>query len=111
MHTWSPLLYRSRIGIPVAGSFRTKPHPVQARLRRQILQPRRWDRRTCDVDEDAGVRRVRLLEQLHADLARKGVSLAAVARRARRDDVVPARLTALGSRDHVIDGQVGAGAA
>ena len=53
----------------------------------------------------------RLLEQAHPDLARQRVALAAVAGRARGDDVLPARGAALGARDHVVDGQVRARAA
>ena len=53
----------------------------------------------------------RLDARVHVDLVRQPVALAAVARRAGRDDVVPARRAALRARDHVVDGEAGAGAA
>src|ERR1700733_12530610 len=72
----------------------------------QVLLPGDGDRRARHVDEHGGGRGARLLLQAHARLARQRIALAAVAWRARRDDVVPARATALGPGDHVIDGQV-----
>ena len=45
---------------------------------------------------------------VHAGLAGQAIALAPIAGRARGDDVLPAGGAALGARDHVIDGQVGA---
>src|SRR3954453_13923834 len=77
----------------------------------EVLLPGRRDRRRGELDEDVGVRRARLLARVHFDLVREPVALAAVARSARGDDVVPARSAALRARDHVIDREARAGPA
>ena len=58
-----------------------------------------------------GLRRARLAARVHVCLRRQPVALAAVARRARGDDVLPARVAALGARDDVVDRQARTGAA
>src|SRR3954465_5525829 len=88
--------------------------PLCRALRRfvqQVLLPGRRDRRRRELDEDVRARDPRLDPGVHVDLVRQPVALAAVARRARSDDVVPPRRAALGARDHVVDGQRGARAA
>src|SRR5688500_13651991 len=77
----------------------------------QVLLPGRRDRRRGELDEDVRARRARLLARVHVDLVREPVALAAVARRAGGDDVVPARAAALRARDHVVDGEARAGTA
>src|SRR5688572_13375362 len=69
----------------------------------QVLLPGRRDRRRGELDEDVRARRAGLLPRVHVDLVREPVALAAVARRAGGDDVVPARAAALGAWDHVVD--------
>src|SRR4051812_46170338 len=81
------------------------------RRARQVLAPRRRNRRRGELDEDVGAWGVRLGARVHVDLVREAVRLAAVARGARGDDVVPAGAAALGARDDVVDGQARAGAA
>src|SRR5215210_3276404 len=77
----------------------------------QVLLPGRRDGRRGELDEDMGARRVGLHARVHVDLVRQPVALAAVARRAGGDDVVPPRASALGARDHVVDREARAGAA
>src|SRR6185295_20097168 len=48
---------------------------------------------------------------VHPGLLGQAVALAAIARRAGGDDVLPARVAALGPRDDVVDGEVRARAA
>src|SRR6185503_13419918 len=94
---------------------RSSPRPRCGRATsgglRQVCAPRRRDGRAGDVDEHLGPRRARLGARVHADLPWQVVALAAVARRARRDDVLPARRPSLGARDDVVDGQIGPRAA
>src|SRR5204862_698750 len=75
------------------------------------LPPRGRDRRARDVDEDLRVRHAWRMARVHADLLGQRVALAAVAGRARRDDVLPGRGAALRAGDDVVDGEVGARAA
>src|SRR5205823_1060846 len=77
----------------------------------QPLTPRRRDRRRRDVDEDLWVWGAGLARRVHVRLDRRHVALAAVAGRARGDDVLPARRPTLAARDHVVDGEVRARAA
>ncbi len=64
-----------------------------------------------DRDEDVGSRGAGLGARVHADLGGQPVALAQVARRAGGDDVVPRRAAAARARDHVVHGEVRAGAA
>src|SRR5947208_1539605 len=79
------------------GDCAGSPTRGAAALRRfgQVLPPGRRDRRRGELDEDVSARRPRLHARVHVDLVREPVALAAVARRAGRDDVVPARAAAL----------------
>src|SRR4051812_2450092 len=56
----------------------------------QVLLPGRRDGRRGELDEDVGARGARLHPRVHVHLVRQPVTLAAVARRAGGDDVVPA---------------------
>jgi len=67
----------------------TRPPPTALRSGRQVLLPRRRNRRTRHLDEDIGPRRLRRAPRMHVDLARQPVALAAVAGRAGGDDVLP----------------------
>src|SRR5579884_1339937 len=89
-------------------SARSAPPPGRpgSALCGQVLKPGRRDRRAGDVDEHRRVRGAWLAQQLHPHLTRQRVALAAVARRTRGDDVVPAGAAALGLRDHVVDRQI-----
>src|SRR5437764_15370782 len=51
-------------------------------------------------------RRERRLARKHPRLLRRQIALAQVARRARRDDVLPGGLAALAARDDVIEGEI-----
>src|SRR6185312_10537247 len=73
---------------------------------RQVLQPGLRDRRAGDVDEDLRARGAGGAARVHAGLTGQAVGLAAVARGAGGDDVVPAGGAALGAGDHVVDRQV-----
>src|SRR3954454_21106033 len=77
----------------------------------QVLLPGRRDRRRGELDEDVRAGDPRLDPRVHVDLVGEPVALAAVARRAGGDDVLPPRVAALRARDHVVDGEARAGAA
>src|SRR5215210_5726684 len=90
---------------------RPEPEAPSGRFVQQVLLPGRRDRRRGELDEDVRARDPRLHARMHVDLVREAVALAAVAGRARGDDVLPARAAALRARDHVVDGEARARAA
>ena len=78
-----------------------------ARPAAQIRLPRHRDTGRGDPDEHRRPRRPRVIGRMHRGLARHPVALAAVARRAGGDDVLPRRRPAAAAGDHVVDGQPG----
>src|SRR3954447_20629714 len=73
----------------------------------EVLLPHLRHARHGDVHEDRRRRRGGLVLRVHVRLLRQPVALAAVARRAARNDVVPRRRAALRTRDHVVHRQRG----
>src|SRR5262249_62379671 len=88
-----------------AGEWRALSRRRARAAEHEVALPRRRYLRRGDADEHRRARRPRPALGMHASLAGEHAPLLAVARSAGGDDVLPHRLAAATSRDHVVDGQ------
>src|SRR2546423_8217416 len=104
---------RSPRGAPVGTGTRgcQSLKPLRGRKPAQIRLPAVRNLRRRQADEEHGRGRSRRPAQLHRHLVRQPVPFAQVARRTRRDDVLPDRLAAAALRYDVVEREPPAGAA